>query len=95
MLKMAEQFVRAVVPGVVKPLHVLWNELIGFIFSILAISAAPTAWRYYRGLDADPKNAFRLLLTLAFGLTMAWFGVASFLKARRIGRRQVSVSLRR
>ena len=91
MFKMAEQFVRAVLPGVIKPLHVLWNELIGFVYSIFAISAVATAWRYYRGLDADPKNAFRLLLALGFGLTMAWFGVTSFLKARRIGRKDLPV----
>ena len=89
MWKLANRFVQSVLPEVIKPLHVLWNELIGFVFSILAISAAPTAWRYYRALETDPKNGFRLLLTLGFGLTMAWFGVGSFLRARRIGRKQV------
>jgi hypothetical protein len=89
MWKLAEKFVHAVLPGVIKPLHVLWNELIGFIFSVLAISAAPAAWRYYRALQIDPSNGFRLLLTLAFGVTMAWFGVGSFLRARRIGRKQI------
>ena len=89
MWKLAEKFVRTVLPGVIKPLHVLWNELIGFFFAILAISAAPAAWRYYRALETDPKSPFRLLLTLAFGCTMAYFGIGSFLKARRIGRKQI------
>lgn len=87
MLKLAQTFYRSVMPGVVKPLHILWNEVIGFLFVMLAVLTAPAAWRYYRAIETDPKNLFRVLLTLVFSITMAWFGVTSFLKARRIRRR--------
>lgn len=87
MIKLAKTFVRTVMPGVVKPLHVLWNEMIGFLFLVLAAATVPAGWRYYRAIEADPNNFFRLVLTTAFGLTMAWFGVSSFLKARQIRRR--------
>ena len=87
MLKIARTFYQSVVPGVVKPLHILWNEVIGFLFVMLAVLTAPAAWRYYRAIETDPKNLFRVLLTLLFSITMAWFGISSFLKARRIRRR--------
>ena len=91
MFKLAQTFYQSVLPGEVKPLHILWNEVIGFLFLTLAIFTAPAGWRYYRAIEADPRNLFRLLLTAAFALTMAWFGVSSFMKARRIRRRGLVV----
>ncbi len=91
MLKLAQTFYQSVVPSVIKPLHVLWNEVIGFLFVMLAVLTAPAGWRYYRAIESDPKNVFRLLMTAAFVLTMAWFGVSSFLKARKIRRRGLIV----
>jgi hypothetical protein len=87
MFKLAHNFYRSVMPGVIKPLHVLWNEIIGFVFVVLAVAIAPAGWRYYRAIGTDSNNLFRLALTVAFGGTMAWFGISSFLKARRIRRR--------
>ena len=90
MFKLAQTFYQSVMPGVIKPLHVLWNEVIGFLFVALAVLTAPSAWRSYRAIETDPKNIFRLILTLLFSVTMAWFGVSSFLKARRIRRRSLN-----
>jgi len=87
MFKLATTFYQSVMPGVVKPLHVLWNEVIGFVFVVLAVATVPAGWRYYRAIETDTNNLFRLVLTIAFGATMAWFGVSSFLKARKIRRR--------
>ena len=78
-------------PEVLKPLHVLWNEIIGFFFLVLALGTVPAGWRYSRQIDADPNNLFRLALTVAFGVMMAWFGVSSFLRARKIRRRGLTV----
>lgn len=88
MWKLASTFVRTVVPGVARPLHILWNEFIGFVFVIFAVSAVPAGWRYYRAINTDPNNVFRFALTAAFGLVMLWFAVGSFVKARRIRGRQ-------
>jgi hypothetical protein len=85
--KLARNFCQTVIPSVVKPLHILWNEVIGFIFVMLAVTTTPAGWRYYRAIQSDSNNVFRLVLTGAFAITMAWFGVSSFLKAREIRRR--------
>ena len=92
MFKLAQNFYRTVMPSVVKPLHVLWNEIVGFVFIVFAIGTAPAGWRYYRAIESDPTtNGFRLAVTVAFGATMAWLGISSFLKARKI-RRQGAVN---
>jgi hypothetical protein len=87
LFKLARNFYQTVMPSVVKPLHILWNEIIGFVFLVFALGAAPAGLRYYRAMDADPTtNGFRLGVTVAFGLTMGWLGISSFLKARKIRR---------
>jgi hypothetical protein len=91
MFKLAHTFYQSVMPSVVKPLHILWNEVIGFVFVMMAVLTAPAAWRYYRHLDDDPQNVFRIILTLVFAVTMMSFGIASFLKARKIRRRGLTI----
>ena len=73
-------------PGVIKPIRVLWNEVIGFVFLAIAAWAIPSVYRDVRSFDGDGESLFRLLLTSLFALMMAWFGVSSFLRARRISR---------
>ncbi len=90
MFKLATTFVQSVMPGVIKPLHVLWNEVIGFLFLSIAIIASSNGWKY-RDTAADPKNFARLALTAGFVLVMVWFGISSFLKARRIRRRGLTI----
>ena len=34
-----------VIPGIIKPLHILWNEMIGFVFICIAIIATPRVYR--------------------------------------------------
>ena len=86
MLSLVKKFFQAVVPGVVKPLHALWNEVIGFLFLAFAVVLARPVWRSYRDLDDDPANLGRLILSLFFMLVMLAFGIQSFLKARKISR---------
>ncbi|HEY3740317.1 MAG TPA: hypothetical protein VGL53_10755 [Bryobacteraceae bacterium] len=87
MFKLAKSFVLTVMPSVLKPLHILWNEIIGFIFIVFAIGTVPAGLRYYRAMAADPTaNGFRLAVTVFFGATMTYFGITSFLRARRIRR---------
>jgi hypothetical protein len=76
-----KQFLDHVVPGVVKPIRVLWNEMIGFVFLCLGIIPIPSAWRAY-----NDQDAFRMLLTGSFSAIMLYFGVTSFLRARKINR---------
>jgi len=60
-------------------LHGLWLEVTGFFFLIFAALGAAALWREWQA----PTGSFgRLLLTLAFTLMFAYFGLTSFRRAR-------------
>ena len=85
------KFIRHVVPAVAKPIHSLWNQVIGFFFLCFAGIFAIRTISYYRSyLQSPPDLAFgdlmRVVVTAFFGLVMGAFGVASLMKARRISR---------
>jgi hypothetical protein len=82
MLRLAKSFFGHVVPGVIRPLHTLWNQVIGFFFLVLAALPIPSAVRNIHDPDSYPK----LLLMVPFTLIMGAFGISSFLKARKISR---------
>ena len=94
MFKLAQTFYHSMMPAVIKPLHILWNEIIGFFFLVIAVGAFGGCVRYYRQLAEDPNNLFRLALSVLFGVMMVWFGVGSFLKARQIRRRGAAIQHR-
>jgi len=83
MFSAAGKFVRHVAPGIVRPLHVLWNEVIGFIFFALAVLVLVGT---VRRTANDPQSFWLLVLGVAFGLVLAGFGLNSFLRARKISR---------
>ena len=80
------KFVEHVVPGVVRPMRILWNEIIGFVFLALAVWAIPSTIRAVREFDGDADSLFRIVLAGLFATLMVWFGITSFLRARRISR---------
>jgi hypothetical protein len=80
------RFVGHVVPGVVKPLHILWNEIIGFIFIVLAAWSVPSVIRNWREFGQQGGSPFRVIVAVGFTLIMAYFGISSFLRARKISR---------
>lgn len=88
MFALARKFFEAVVPGVIRPLRVLWNEVIGFVFLCLALISAPAVYRSWKNFSVDgaSENLGRLILTAIFGLVMLAYGIQSFLRARRIGK---------
>jgi hypothetical protein len=75
-----------VVPGVVRPLHALWNQMIGFIFIVLALGTIPSIIRTMREYRGDAGSLFRVGLSVGFGVLMGYFGIASLLRARKISR---------
>jgi hypothetical protein len=77
----ARQFVKHVMPAVMKPALTLWNEVIGFLFLVFGVIFGVQAVRYAMAGDAP-----RLFIAGFCTLVMAWFGVSSFLRARRIAR---------
>jgi hypothetical protein len=82
MFKLASKFMGHVIPGVARPLHILWNQVIGFFFLVLAAWPVPSALQNIRNPESYPK----LALTIPFTLIMGAFGIWSFLKARKISR---------
>jgi hypothetical protein len=81
------QFLQHVVPGVIRPMRVLWNEVIGFVFlAIAALLAIPAIVREVRSYEGGAEATFRIVVAGVFAVIMIWFGIGSFLRARRISR---------
>ncbi len=79
-------FISHVVPGVARPMRVLWNEIIGFIFIVLAISMTPGLLRAIREMESPQGGPGRVAIAGGFLAMLLFFGVASFLRARKISR---------
>ena len=73
------------VPGVIKPLRVLWNEVIGFFFIVFGIWFGGAAVREYRHFNPT-EGVGRLVITTLGAAIMLGYGIHSFLRARKIGR---------
>jgi len=85
------EFVRHVIPAVAKPARTLWNDFIAFLFCCLAITFGFETWRFARAYaKAAPADAFGHLLRLVVAgfctLVMIWYGLSSYLRARKISR---------
>jgi glycerol uptake facilitator-like aquaporin len=78
----AQRFAQHVVPEVVRPARVLWNQAIGGIFLLFAAVALGYSYSYYQ---KDNPVAFGF--SIFFGLVMGFFSLTSFLQARKIARR--------
>ncbi len=86
MFRVLNQFLGHVVPRVIQPMRVLWNEVIGFLFLVLAAWSVPHGVRVVREFDGDLGSIFRLVLSVLFTALMAGYGIYSFLRARKISR---------
>lgn len=84
---LTNKFLHHVVPGVIKPLRILWNEMIGFLFIVLGLLALPSIVRGMREFDGSGDAFFRVGLAVIFLLVMSYFGVSSFWRARKISRK--------
>jgi hypothetical protein len=79
MLSTAKKFIHHLAPGVIRPIHILWNQVIGFIFIVLAVVFG---FRVFRGSEPPGLQ----LAGALFALLMGWLGVSSFWKARKISK---------
>ena len=80
------RFMEHVMPGVVRPLRVLWHEVIGFIFIVLAVMFGTSAIRNFHLLQSEEISILRMVVSFVLPVLMAYFGITSFLRARRISR---------
>lgn len=86
MLARIRQLLDCVLPAVARPARILWNQVIGFLFSVLALIAAPRLYRAVREFDGDLRSLFEVTLSAIFILVMAGFGISSFWRAHKISR---------
>jgi hypothetical protein len=86
MFRVGHEFVRHVLPQLIKPIRALWNEIIGFVFLAIAIVPIPGTLKHWRRFNETGEGLFRLVLSAFFIGLMASFGVHSFLRARKISR---------
>jgi hypothetical protein len=90
-VRFGREFTKHIVPAVLKPARMLWNQLIGFLFLSFSLIFGIKTVRY--GMDymkASPTGGTGELIRLAMAgfctFVMAWYGISSFLRARRISR---------
>lgn len=86
MFAAVRKFAGHVVPGILKPLRVLWNEMIGFFFLVLGVVFGFSAWRKYKEFDGDFASLLLLMMASLFVLLMIVYGISSFRRARRISK---------
>ena len=79
--RQAGKFVKHVLPAAVKPVHSLWHEVLAFIFLFIAVSST---WYVFR--RAATLGPIRIAIVLPIIVVAFFYGVSSFLKARRISR---------
>ena len=84
--QLISKFLSHVLPGIVCPLHALWNEVIGFLFIVFAVVAGFYVFRAVRNFEGDIEGLVHIVFPALFGLVMGYFGVSSFLRARKISR---------
>jgi uncharacterized membrane protein len=85
------KFLKHIIPAIIKPLHALWNEVIGFLFLSFAAIFGFRTYAYFRSYSQAPPAAaggelMRVVMAGFFALLMAWFGISSFYRARKISR---------
>lgn len=83
---MVKKFLQAFLPGIIKPLHSLWNEILGFMFIAIAVLLIRALWRGYQEIDLGLAHLIKFVLGVFFFLVMLGFGLHAFWRARRISK---------
>jgi TctA family transporter len=82
---MITEFRRHIVPAVIKPMRVVWNQSIAFLFLALTVIGAFMVYREYQRREAMDALLALVMGGLFVGL-MAFYGLSSLWKARKISR---------
>jgi hypothetical protein len=75
-----------VVPAVIKPLRTLWNEVIGFLFIVIAVPFLFKGYQIVNRFDGSVGAVLSVGMCAFMTLLMAGYGISSFRKARKISR---------
>jgi hypothetical protein len=68
--------------------HALWLEVTGFLFLVLSVVGAGATVREYHEYVAGAVSRNRVALAALFTLLFLYFGIESFVRARRKGKRR-------
>jgi hypothetical protein len=69
-------------------LHLLWLEVTGVVFLVMALSFAGASVKEYGKYHAGQIGVGRVAVAIVFAVTFAWFGLSSFWRVRRKSQRQ-------
>jgi hypothetical protein len=86
MFSLGRKFLSHVLPGIMRPLRILWNEMIAFVFICFAVPAGMKFYGFVKDFDGEPKSVFGIILSGIFLFTMLYFAVMSFFRAKKISR---------
>jgi hypothetical protein len=68
-------------------LHQLWLEVTGVVFLIMALSFAGATVTEYRKYHSGQVGLGRVTIAICFTVAFGWFGVTSFWRVKKKGRR--------
>ena len=74
MSDIVSRFVKHVVPSVIHPIRIIWNQIIGFLFLVLAAWPASSAIKDMMKFDGSGEQLLRILFTIIFTLVLGYFG---------------------
>ena len=83
----ARKFATHVVPEVVRPARIIWNQAIGGIFLVFAVLFFGYAVKYVRAWNTEASNPLALTFSVFLGYGHALLRDGSFRTAKRIGQR--------
>ncbi len=81
------RFARETLPEAVRPARILWHQLIGFLFIVLAVAPARFEYKAITNFKGDGKSWTEVVMAGIFIVFMTGYGISSFLRARRLSRR--------
>ncbi len=65
--------------------HLLFLEVTGLLFLAIALACGSAAFRDYHRFTLGETGSDRYKLATCFALLFGWFGISSFLKAKKKG----------
>lgn len=74
---------RVTLGNVTRVLHVLWLEVTGLFFLVLALVGAAAAIREYHRRLASGGSSGKVAVAAIFALMFGYFGVSSFWRSRK------------
>jgi hypothetical protein len=69
-------------------LHQLWLEIAGVVFLIMALGFAEATVREYGKYHVGQAGLGGVVVAICFTVAFAWFGVSSFWRVRRKGKKE-------